>query len=825
MPSNGYDLSEKLTRERIIDPQLRRVGWNKAYIKSEINPVKSDFSKNEFISNVKNIQKGIDLFIDYLLLSEDNKPLAIIEAKRYSKDPEIGRIQSRTYVKKIEEQIGFPIPIFLTNGEKWKIIDEFGIERKISGPFSQTDLKRRHELYLNRKDITQLKINQRIVDRPKSVYIVRKLSEHFALHNRSALVQMATGTGKTRVAMAIIDLFNKANYVRNVLFITDRTALTNQAISEGFKQFFTEPIHDIRVGFSTSARLYASTVQTLMSGDLEKTFMKYSPSFFDLIIFDEAHRSYYDKNDLIFAYFDALKIGLTATPTDFEGRDTYQLFDCESNQPTVEYSYEDAIRDKILVPYQGEIIDTKILTLGIKSHELSPELEDQLRKQEENPELVDYSGSDFDRVFMDNKTNLLIIRRFMERCLKSDDGKPAKSIFFCASQNHAKNIKSVFNDNYPFMSNDVQVITSDMYRSHDEVKRFKNRSNPRVALSVGMLDTGVNIPELCNLVFIKPIYSSVRFWQMLGRGTRNFNTCKNIAWLPNKEKNYFLILDFKIGRHSNIEYHKLNASSYKKRIDVMVKIFINRVKLLDKNLNETDRNLIVSKIIEDINSLNENIYTVREKSFLINTIKSNKFNLSDYIKELEEEIAPLMILKKGTNSYVTTFVLNCEKLFSLILDDNKEQIYKIREIYVQPIVENIYMKNNINEIIENSKYIKMVLQDHFWDDLTFQDVEILIRYIAPLVKYYSPDSKKVIQIDALDIIVDIEEFELELKEDTRFKELIKSNPLIKKLRQGDGLTSAELKELEAIFQEIRPEISISNIKNNIGPDLMAFIRE
>lgn len=308
-------IDENKTREIYIDPALKRSGWLNKYIKQEVNSVKSDFNAKEFVEFGGNVEKDVDRFIDYVLLDEDYTVLAIVEAKRFSKDEEKGRIQARTYSKDIEKQVNRKIPIFLTNGRVWRFIDESGIERKVSYPFSQEDLRRRSDLYNKKRDPKDVKVNSRIVDRIKSHKIVIKLSEHFSQGHRKALVHMATGTGKTRVAMAIIDLLINANMVRNVLFIADRTALVDQARTNGFEEFFTEPIADLRRGFTTSSRLYVSTIQTLTRGDPKKLFEKFSPGFFDLIVFDEAHRSIYDKNNLIADHFDAIKIGLTATPS------------------------------------------------------------------------------------------------------------------------------------------------------------------------------------------------------------------------------------------------------------------------------------------------------------------------------------------------------------------------------------------------------------------------------------------------------------------------------------------------------------------------------
>ncbi|MDH5686350.1 MAG: DEAD/DEAH box helicase family protein [Candidatus Bathyarchaeota archaeon] len=815
---------EKQTREKYIDPELKRRKWLQKYIKEEVNSVKSDFVNREFLFYDGHPEKKVDRFIDYVLLDGDYSVLAIIEAKRFSKDEEKGRIQARTYAKDIEKQTKKKIPIFLTNGQTWRFIDEDGIERKVSGPFSQEDLGRRGNLYGKRRNPSDVKVVSRIVDRPKSIQIVRELSEHFSRGNRKALVHMATGTGKTRVAMAIINVLIDANMVRNALFIADRTALVDQAKSSGFQEFFTEPVGDLRDGFSTSERLYVSTVQTLMSGK-PRLVEQFSPGFFDLIVFDEAHRSYYDKNNFINKYFDAIKIGLTATPREHETRNTYNLFGCEQGKPTVEYSYDEAIIDKILVPYRAEVIDTWRLLLGIKGSELTDDLKDQLRRQEVNPEEVEFTGSQFDRVFMDEKINELIIREFLSNCYRSDEGKPCKSIFFCASQRHAKHMKKIFGMVSPRLSNDVQVITSEMYRASDEVRRFGLQSEPRIALSVGMLDTGVDIPEVCNLVFVKPVFSHIRFWQMIGRGTRNVDACKHPGWLPNRDKNDFLIFDFKIGGHSNIYYHEFTVSRERSSTkDVITRIFENRVKLLRKSLDDNQKRIITEKIIASLDELDKESFIVREKLPILEKIKGESFNLRNYVKELVEEITPLMIFGHGKNVNVSSFILNVEKLFGYVLDQKHDQIENIRQ-YVQEMCENILQRDNLTDIRENRENIIRVLQEGFWEDLTFYNVEFLVVHIAPLMKYYEPDPNKIIQIDAPDVVLIRETYEKVAKEDEELQAFLKENPLVKKIREGEGITSSELVELELQLSSLRPGLTIDNVQKFQKVDFLSFLRK
>lgn len=817
-------MDEKQTREELIDKQLKAVGWLKSYVKEEVNSIRSNFKLKEYIlSEGPNDKSGN--FIDYLLLADNNNPIAFIEAKRFSVSEDKGRAQARTYLRDIQKQTSEKLAYFLTNGEKWLLIDQEGIERRVSGPFSQEDLMRRMELHRKRRDPTRIHIN-RIVDRPRNLLVVKQMMEHIQKGYRSALVSMATGTGKTRVAMAMIDVLLKANIVRNVLFIADRIALVNQAKSAGFKEFFSEAVVDLRENPKSFPNgLYVSTVQTLRSGKQKRYYRNFSPGFFDLVIFDEAHRSIYDPNKEIYRYFDAIKVGLTATPSTAESKNTFELFGCEGNKATVEYTYDEAIRDEILVPYNSEIIDTKVLSLGIEGASLTKQLQLQLMKQEEDPRYMMLPGSSFAKVFMDDKTNELVIREFMNRCYKSDEGKPAKTIFFCANVSHAKHIKRLFNKLFPKLSSDVQIIVSEIYRYTDEINRFKLDSEPRIALSVGVLDTGIDIPEVCNLVFIKPVFSEIRFWQMLGRGTRNLNACKHKEWLPNREKNDFLILDFTIGGHSNIKFHHLKeAKEARVSTDTLTRIFLNRVELLKKRLDSKQKAFIENKIIEEVNALDQDSFIVREKLPIIRKVLSRKFDLKEYIDELRKEIAPLIALNPGKNPLVSSFILQVEKLFKYILDEDMDKIYETRED-VREKMENILQKDNLEHVQQKREDILKVFQDNFWDELTFDDVEFMIKELAPLMIYYEKNPRKMLQVDAPDIVLKVEAFGKEVKEDEELKKFLETNPLIKKIKEGEGITPAELLKLEEQLRELRPEITIENVQRIRKIDFLLFLRK
>jgi type I restriction enzyme, R subunit len=827
------NLSEAETRKNLIDPVLERVGWKVKgnYVKEEVNPVKSNFKTKEYVGLEAGIEKNVDRFIDYLLLGEDRSPLAIIEAKKTAVSVEKGEIQARTYREDIEKQLKIKIPIFLTNGTNWYYVDDLDRRRKVLLPFSQKDLHRIISLMKKRKNPANVKVSPTILNRNICIEAVKTVLEHFSEGHQHALINMATGTGKTRVAMALIDCLIKAEYIQKVLFVVDRISLGNQAKEKGFKNFFPEsPVCELNEeGFSGSARFYVSTIQTLMSPQKPrgKFYEKFGPGAFDLIIFDEAHRSYYDKNNDIFKYFDALKVGLTATPSSEETRNTFDLFNCHNNKPTFRYDYDSAVRDGVLAPYVAEIIETSILSLGIEGKKLNKELQQALKQQEEDPELFQTPGSKFERFFTDEKTNELIIREFMDRCYKSDDNRPCKSIFFCASVKHAESLEKLFQRLYPYLAKDVKVITSDKSRYMDEVKRFEKRDGPRIALSVGVLDTGVDVPEIMNLVFVKPVMSSIRFWQMLGRGTRNLSACENKGWLPtNKDgqhiKEDFLILDFKFGDWSNVMQHKLNISKQKSSgTDAKTRIFLEQVDTLEKNLDEKEKKIVEKQILDTIKEIDIESPLVIEKKNIIKKIVSSRFDLKKHVEELRREVAPLLIYTPSENEKVYGFISQCVKLFDYIKTGNKDKISNV-ENFVIKRAEVIWDKN-LDAIKQKRDDLIMIQKELFWEEITFEDVDFLVREIAPLMIFYEEERKGMVKINAPDVVMNVEKEIMKVKEDADYNYLINSNKLLEKIKNGEGVTSGELLEIEKKLRELKPQWTIDNIQQS--KDFVLFLRE
>jgi len=388
-------------------------------------------------------------------------------------------------------------------------------------------------------------------------------------------------------------------------------------------------------------------------------------------------------------------------------------------------------------------------------------------------------------------------------------------------QKHAEDLVDLFHEIDPKTARHCEAIISD-YGPHTQqrIKAFKNQPSPRVTFSVGMLDTGVNIPEVCNLVFIKPVISPIRFWQMFGRGTRSIDACKHYDWLPNKEKPDFRLLDFAIGGWSNIkEHYGGNGKEKNPAQPLTLLIFENRIKLLEESSNPEQKKIIVQKIHEDLSRLDQGSFMIRERSELINDLKT-KFNLEEFLDKLKSDIIPLMKYRDGDNPKVAAFIFMAEKLFNGILDDDTESISKIKE-EIQYKLKNIWEQDTILEVKNNLDKIEKVVKDEYWEELTFEKVEYIIKNLAHLMKYYSPPRRDAIQLDIVDkIILDIQE----TKKDDKVKKFFKEDPLVKKLKDNKEINSRELSAFVDRLVKINPALTLDNVRRTRN-DFMDFIFE
>ncbi len=536
------DLSEYKTRKIYIDFMLRDAGWVEG--QNWLNEVKIEGMPNQS-------GKG---YADYVLYDDAHKPLAVIEAKSTCEDVARGRQQAKLYADILEQKYQRRPVIFLTNGFDTRIIDGQYPERQVSGVYSKRDLEKWFNLRSERTSLKNIVVDQKIAGRYYQEAAIRAVCDSFGEGNRrKALLVMATGAGKTRTVIALCKALMHAGWIRNVLFLADRNSLVTQAKRSFVNQFAEElsVVNVVEEKNNYHARCVFSTYQTmihLIDDAVDQEGKIFSCGHFDLVICDEAHRSIYNKYKDIFTYFDALLVGLTATPKEDIDKNTYSIFDLEDGVPTYGYDLAQAVTDGFLVDYLSVESEVKFIEQGIAYDELSQEdreaYENTFKDENGNfPEKIQSSA--INKWLFNEDTIKQVIRVLMNEGLKTDYGqKLGKTIIFAVNHNHAEKIFEIFNKEYPYLSKNGQdfakVIDNRTAYVQKAIDEFAEAGKlPQIAISVDMLDTGIDVPEVLNLVFFKKVLSRAKFWQMIGRGTR---LCPGL--LDGEDKQKFYIFDF-----------------------------------------------------------------------------------------------------------------------------------------------------------------------------------------------------------------------------------------------------------------------------------------
>ncbi len=535
-------LNEEETRRRLIDEALVEVGWDvgpKGKCTEEVGQEVAVHGMPQGYATGKHGEGRCD----YVLWDDNGKPLAVIEAKRTSKDAAVGRTQAGLYADVLEKEHGQRPVIFFTNGAELFIEDDAQgyAPRRLFAYYSKASLQSLHFQRREKLDLAQTGASPSIAGRMYQVEAVKRVCERFANKRRRALIVQATGTGKTRVAISLCDVLIRARWAKRILFLCDRRELRKQALNAFKEHLPSEPrtiVESSTVG-DTKHRIFVGTYPAMMN-----IFQSFDPGFFDLIIADESHRSIYNKYRDIFLYFDALEVGLTATPVKFVERNTYQLFECSDQDPTFNYEYSEAVRNDppYLVPFRVVRVTTRFLREGIKYSQMSEEQRAALEADIDEPEEVEFEKSQVDKQVFNKDTGRIILRNLMDHALRDPSGsRPGKTIVFARSHAHAVVMGQLFTEMYPqYGGSFCRIIDNYDPNAEALIDRFKDgASEPTVAISVDMLDTGIDVPEVVNLVFAKPVKSYVKFWQMIGRGTR---LCENLFG-PGQHKAEFLIFD------------------------------------------------------------------------------------------------------------------------------------------------------------------------------------------------------------------------------------------------------------------------------------------
>ncbi len=839
--------TEAQTRQEIIDKRLAKVGWdikNPSQVTAELDIW---VGLPEGVKEPEHEYQGFQ-FADYALLGEDGYPLAIVEAKKTSKDARIGQEQARQYAENIQKNNpGKEMPfVFYTNGNDIYFWDtEKYPPRKIYGFPTRKDLERMLFLRKNEKPLSQELISRDISGRPYQIEAIRSVFESVDKQKRKFLLVMATGSGKTRTCVSMLDVLMRTNRVQRVLFLVDRIAIRNQAL-DAFKEFLPNaPIWPKRgeKEIATNRRVYAATYPTMLN-IIQDEHCPLSPHFFDMIVADESHRSIYNIYKNIFDYFDAIQLGLTATPKDAIEHNTFNLFECEDGIPTYAYTYEQAVNNKppFLSDFEVLKIRTKFQKEGIRKGNITLKEQQSLLADGKEPEEINFEGTDLEKKVTNKGTNALIVQEFMEECIKDETGTlPGKTIFFAMTMKHARRLQEVFDNLYPeHKGNLSKVIVSDdprVYGKGGLLDQFTNKDMPRIAISVDMLDTGIDVREIVNLVFAKPVFSYTKFWQMIGRGTRLLEPTKIKPWC--KEKDKFLIMDC----WENFEYFQMNPQGKvtKPSKPITVRLFETKLEKLElAESHEEDETVqeTIKKLQEDIEKLpGNNVVVLEAKNKLDNLTDTFWQKLDDEKKEyLRKEIAPLMRTRTGEDYKAMSFEIKVIKYSMAIMEEDEKSQKRASTIEAALIEMVSDLPLSVNIVAAQTQLICEITNDDYLQKADEHGLEVLIVNIAPLMKYreegIKPDQdsfnlrditveKEYIEFGPANARVTIQKYKE--KVEALVEKLEGENEVLQKIKRSEGIDEEEIEELADTLASYDPYPTEENLQKAYDARKVHFI--
>jgi type I restriction enzyme, R subunit len=824
-----HDYSEAQTRDYYIDLLLKEAGW----------PLDQPCDRELEVTGMPNKEgKG---FVDYVLWGDDGKPLGLVEAKRTRRGSRVGQQQAKLYADCLERQFGQRPVIFYSNGyEHWIWDDTNYPPRAVQGFYKKAELELAMLRRSTRKPLATGDINPAIVERYYQTRGIRRIAEAFERdHDRKALVVMATGAGKTRTVIALADLLMRCNWAKRVLFLADRVALVNQAVN-AFKRHLPDasPVNLVTEK-DAEGRVFVSTYPTMMGliDERRDGQRRFGVGRFDLVIIDEAHRSVFQKYRAIFDYFDSLLVGLTATPKDEVDRNTYSLFDLENGVPTDAYSLDEAVRDGFLVPPKAVSVPLKFQREGIKYDDLSEEDKDQWDALEWDDDGIvpDRVEAEAVNKWLFNKDTVdKVLEHVMTRGLTVAGGdRLGKTILFAKNQHHADFIAERFNANYPHYKGEfARVITFKIEYAQSLIDNFSARDKaPHLAISVDMLDTGIDIPEVVNLVFFKLVRSKTKFWQMLGRGTR----LSPDLFGPGRYKAFFCVFDY----CQNLEYFSQNIPATEGALGESLgkRLFNARLELigsLDEKLVYADpqvareprlappghpqtedevRTQTAALLQREVAAMNLENFVVRPKRRTVEKYaRSEAWTVlsPEALSELSHEVAGLPSELDPENEEAKRFDLLVLRL-ELAMLRAEPGFVRLRE-QVKELAGLLEEKSAIPMVREQMALIQDVQTDEWWQDVTLPMLEGMRRRLRDVVKLIEKQNRKPIYTDFEDEIggetaVDLPGFsqgtdyaKFRAKAQA-FLRAHQDHVTIHKLRMNKALTAADLAELQRMLAE------------------------
>ncbi|WP_127844561.1 DEAD/DEAH box helicase family protein [Psychroflexus aestuariivivens] len=844
---------EKQTRELLIDVMLREAGWDlQGANDKEYKVIHMPKSTNP---------SGLG-YVDYVLWDDNGKPLALLEAKKAMENVQSGENQAQLYADALELMHGQRPVMYYSNGYETYLWDDqfYKAARQVHGVYTKNELQTLMYRRNNRKDIRKLKIDTEIAGRSYQMRAIKSIAEHITGNdkatdkligtNRAALLVLATGTGKTRTSIAFSKLLLEANWAKRILFLADRVSLVKQA-----KSNFTKLLPDhscvnlIEEKDNPDARIAFSTYQTLIglidgSRDQEKRF--YGVGHFDLIIIDEAHRSIYQKYQAIFEYFDTLLLGLTATPKETIDHNTYKVFGLPDKSPTDAYSFEEAVKENYLTPYRSIEVPTKFLTTGIKYEDLSEEEQEEFESEILNGE--EATGNEWipenqlnDWLF-NVDTTVKTLNYILKHAIKKRGGDEiGKTIIFARNRKHAQFLKDMLleMDKQQFGNDYVKVITHGEPKAQEFIERFCDEEKdrlPQIAISVDMMDTGIDAPSCVNLLFYKPVKSYAKFWQMIGRGSR----LRPDLFGPGKDKDKFLIFDL----FGNFEFFSenpkgINSSVQKSITEQVFHIKLQLSEYLKQNHFQKDPELkqfrenLLDSLHQSVVNLDQSRFDVRMHLKEVIQFGENNRAVWNYLSETEiktikDTIAPLIQPVQGENDLARFY----DKLiYSLMIKrmeipesaQFKEQL-NIPISKVAALSQKLLKKTSIPAVKQKEHIIQLPLNEYFWLNDGLKHLEKIRTNIRDLLVYIDKEDQRYVTTnfeDSFDELqVKIKDFGVndegeEYKTPTPFTNNIKrlekiiqdnkDNIVISRIRNGEPITDEEIKSLENILFKNKQE--------------------
>jgi len=827
---NLLELNEAQTRRRLIDTELHSRDWDIDLVNGRNT---EQVTLEEEVDGQPTVT-GIG-YCDYVLWDDNGKPLAVIEAKRTRENAERGRQQAKLYADSLEKKYGQRPVIFYTNGHDIYIWDDAqnAAPRKIYGFYAKESLQYMIRQRAERKDLNATPIATEIAGRMYQIESITRVCERFANNHRKALLVQATGTGKTRVAIALSKRMIDAGWAKRVLFLCDRKELRKQA-GKAYNEFLNEPLYVVgksKKSDRSKARIYVATYPGMM------TIMEdFDPGYFDLIIADESHRSIYNVFGDIFKYFDAMQLGLTATPVEMISRSTSQLFGCDYKMPTANYPLEQAVEEGNLVPFKVVTHTTQFLRDGIQGHSLTDEQIAELEEQGLDPNDLDFSAASIDKAVYNKDTNRAILRNLMENGQRLADGQTlGKSMVFARNIQHSELLAELFTEMYPAYvkgsggGNFCRVIHSKYERAEELIDDFKatdgKDSEITIAISVDMLDTGIDVPEVLNLVFAKPVKSKVKFWQMVGRGTR---LCENLFG-PGKHKEKFLIFD----HWGNFEYFEMEPEEEEPRQSKSLsqKLFEARLTYAEEALKRGEMDSFGKMVVlikQDIDALDDNSIAIKDNWKL-----KQQLSQIDVLHQftpvtkncLYEQMAPLMqwrnivgeseAIKWDLDWVSAQYAKLCEPgLLELVKD---QVLMKVRQLAM-----------HLNQVRAKATEINRVQQKDYWSTAGFDDFEQTRQSLRSIIHLRSkppePPPEPILIFDIKENPgeyktgerktnirnVDYEIYRQEVEK--TLTPLFDKNPILQKIRAGEPVTAADLDALNALVHTQNPNVDLQLLK-------------